>query len=118
MTISEEMRMKVLDAVNEHWRQHHMAPSIRELTIAVDCNSTSVMRVALDDLEEEGLIRRDDKKARTAIPKWVDRLFSDAVTTYQISDDEWGLYSGGEVIRGYQSQEEAESAGWDSLYRT
>ena len=118
MTISEDMRNKVLYALNTHWRRHHMAPSMRELADVVGCNSTSVMKAALVELEAAGLIERRGEKgtARSYIPSWVVDLFRNAVCVYRIAEGDWALISGNVVSDGYETEQDARDEAWRRIF--
>jgi len=56
----------VLDAIVMYKAEHNgVAPSIRELMVAVDLNSTSAVSYHLDRLERKGYIVRQTDRPRT-----------------------------------------------------
>jgi len=56
----------VLDAIVSYKRDHDgVAPTIRELMVAVDLNSTSAVSYHLDRLERKGYIVRQTDRPRT-----------------------------------------------------
>lgn len=65
----------VLNAVNNHWMQHRIPPTRREIADATGINSTSMVSEYLRQLKENGVLRMDDKKARSVVPCWVDDAF-------------------------------------------
>ena len=80
MSVSELTMQRVYDALNAYWRQHHVAPTIREVMLRTGINSSSMVRLAFSQLEEAGVVRVSQGKGRSraAIPKWVDDLFDKA----------------------------------------
>jgi len=124
MSVSNEMCSRVLHALNEHWRHHCTAPSLRELAVAVDCNSTSVMKLALRSLAESGDIRYSEAKgkARAAIPTWVTNAIRGCVTTRELVTGGWGAFPRNRYLLGHRideifnTEQDAEIEGWNKVY--
>jgi len=64
---------KVRMAVDLHWKEHHVPPSIRYICNYVGVRSTSHVLYVLDILVRDGDLRKVETKY---IPNWVDKLFS------------------------------------------
>ena len=57
----------VLDYVKAHWKQRRFSPSVREIVVGCELNSTSVAVHHLALLEERGDITREPGIARSIV---------------------------------------------------
>jgi repressor LexA len=63
-TRDKDRRKRILEFVREYAEEHGFAPSVREIGKAVDIRSTRAVKYHLDVLVREGLLERQNQKAR------------------------------------------------------
>ena len=64
MRASHENQQKILDFIKSEIEDKGYPPSVREICAAVGLRSTSTVHAHLNNLEQQGLIRRDSTKPR------------------------------------------------------
>ena len=64
MRASHENQQKILDFIKSEIEDKGYPPSVREICAAVGLRSTSTVHAHLNQLEQQGLIRRDSTKPR------------------------------------------------------
>ncbi len=64
MRASEENQRRILDFIRREIEEKGYPPSVREICAAVGLKSTSTVHAHLNQLEKQGLIRRDPTKPR------------------------------------------------------
>lgn len=62
-----QRQAEVLNFIVRYTADHHYAPSIREIQVACDISSTSVVVYALDGLQRKGYITRDVMVPRSIV---------------------------------------------------
>lgn len=58
---------RVLDAVAAYWREHGIAPSYRDLVQAEAASSTSMAQTRVEQLAEQGFVRRGSRSQARAL---------------------------------------------------
>lgn len=75
-----EPQKKILAVIQQFWDEKGYAPSVRELLEKANISSTSVVEYYLKQLEERGLIQRDERVSRSVrLTKPLAEIFGSAV---------------------------------------